>query len=97
MTRWERFYRWMGGKGPSDSPRDACVYHFQIDWEVFRVLQWLGFLKRDATLPDHESGWYVNFRWQWRFWRGPYYDIMLREGFVGRPLLGPPWMEWRKP
>jgi hypothetical protein len=50
-----------------------------------RLAAWLierGFLKRDARLyrgRAREAGYYINFLWQWRFWRGPYQDCLEAE------------------
>ena len=48
-------------------------------WMFHRLLMKLGLLKRDAILSDLESGYYKNMRWQWRFWRGPYRDLLERD------------------
>ncbi len=48
-----------------------------------RCAAWLvehGFLSRDPTLrANHEAAYYINYRWQWRFWRGPYKDCLEAE------------------
>jgi hypothetical protein len=48
-------------------------------------------LRRDPTHPDHEQSWIVHYRWQWRFWRGPYRD-------AGRAMAKKyGWKNWRDP
>ena len=66
-------------------------------WWGFQALINIGLVRRDADLSEWEAGHYKNFRWQWRFWRGPYYDAALKRGFT------PPrwrdtafwWRRWR--
>ena len=76
MTKWARFYRWLGGKGPEDPelrPTDAprlSIHH--LAWILLRC----GFLSRDPNLLPQDASWLVNYRWQWRFWRGPYADCL---------------------
>jgi hypothetical protein len=75
----------MGGKGPDNQ---EVLYVDSHGWghgtqrehaagHIAQALVRFGFLKRDPALPDSEQSWYVNFRWQWRFWRGPYRDAAL--------------------
>lgn len=72
MTRWERFYRWLGGCGPEE------VRTVPEQWELLadrtaRALAWLGFLYRPSRMAF--ASWWVNHRWQWRFWRGRYWVV----------------------
>lgn len=72
MRRWERFYRWLGGRGPELS------WHPEVRLRLCDHLAYFllrrGFLKRDPSLSGRESTYFVNHLWQWRFWRGPYRD-----------------------
>ena len=75
MTRWERFYRWLGGAGPNESRTVPVQWELLADI-VARGLLRGGFIFRQ---PGPEAGWFVNFRWQWRFWRGPYWAAIRWE------------------
>ena len=98
MTLWQRAYRALGGGGPDDPGDDPCgpiapAYH------LFKWCKTLGFIKRDATLPIEEQGWCINFKWQWRFWRGPYYDCFEAWDPPLQPYetgLKGIWARWRR-
>ncbi|KKL56437.1 hypothetical protein LCGC14_2245420 [marine sediment metagenome] len=81
MTRWERFYRALGGTGTEVPPFTSTRLRW---WHVSSHLAWFllrtGFLSRDPDLPLPKAGYFVNYRWQWRFWRGPYRDCLERDG-----------------
>jgi hypothetical protein len=85
MTRWERFYRWLGGVGPGEV-RAAPEQWGLLASNVARALKWLGFIYRQ---PGPEGDWFVNFRWQWRFWRGAYWAVLERN--AARAAL---WHQW---
>jgi hypothetical protein len=73
VTRWERFYRWLGGIGPGEVrtvPEQWELLASHVAWGLLR----LGFLYR----PVDGDSWLVNYRWQWRFWRGPYWAVQER-------------------
>jgi len=83
MTRWERFYRWIGGGGPEtplvwSEKNDRYVTGWPSRFANF--LMRFGFLRCDPALSDLTGSWYVNMRWQWRFWRGPYRDVLEARG-----------------
>lgn len=80
MTRWERFYRWIGGQGPDDPVRATGLrerFASRVAWALLD----LGFLYRDATLRGAYGTWFVNYLWQWRFWRGPYWAVLPGEKY----------------
>lgn len=62
-------------------------------WCVHRLLIKLGLLMRDASLSGMEASHYKNFRWQWRFWRGPYYEAAISMGLVP-PRWRDSWRRW---
>ena len=72
MTLWQRIYSMLGGKPPKASDRGHDGLPKKID--LASLVAWrltsMGFLKRDAALPNREAIWFWNYRWQWRFWRG---------------------------
>lgn len=105
MPLWIRYRRLWYAPGWRLETRDAWIYvlvpfHWpaRLGWELWSrrweghgLLIKLGFLKRDAALPEWEGGYYRNFRWQWRFWRGPYREAALALG-----LVPPRWIDsWR--
>jgi hypothetical protein len=92
MTRWERFYRAMGGVGP-ESPKP----YEDIGWRepffsvshLARILLRRGFLMRDPEVPYLCQAFFTYHRWQWRFWRGPYWAVLERN--AARAAL---WHQW---
>ena len=90
MTMWARIFRRLGGKGPDD----PCVVGTPsrlaetLADGLARGLLRLGFLRRDPELPQLAQGWFVNMRWQWRFWRGAYRDAAIALG-----LRPPTWWQ----
>lgn len=72
MNTWAIVYRTLGGVGPNDRPRRWPF----ADW-TWLGLRSVGLLKRDPALEcegKNLGGYIINWRWQWRFWRGPYGD-----------------------
>ena len=83
MTIWQRIYLILGGEayGCENQRRYIRGDEFgpyppgdQLSW----VLKRFGFLKRDPDLPERAQGYWYNFKWQWRFWRGPYRDVIAK-------------------
>jgi hypothetical protein len=82
MTKWERFYRAVGGKGPENNLQSMRGKFYFASWLANKLIH-LGFLSRDPVLSSTKQGYYTNFKWQWRFWRGPYKNVIeqaKREG-----------------
>jgi hypothetical protein len=98
VTRWEQFYRWIGGTG-AENPEPWGDWRYaplwaQVPGEIARVLLRLGFLSRDPYLDDRVASWFVNHRWQWQFWRGPYramYERVPQTRAYMRGLRPPSW------
>ena len=91
-TLWQRFYRATGGRGPDDAPRLPLTWETPLDFpsSVACALIRAGFLMRDPEVLPPLDSWLINFRWQWRFWRGPYWAVARRDGReLGR------WSLWR--
>lgn len=86
MRLWPLFYRAIGGRGPKDDPSRGWRPGGRLPFSS-TLAYWLvrlGFLSRDPKLSEMAQGFYINFRWQWRFWRGPYHNAMLALGL--KPL-----------
>jgi hypothetical protein len=92
MTRWQRFYKAIGGLGPDDpheSSRQALrlstpvLREFHGPTEIARFLMWLGFLAYDPGIPDYRAGFFYCMKWQWRFWKGPYHDYIVAGAPIG--------------
>ena len=81
MRLWPVLYRLLGGRGPDEQLRDArlIVNHEPPASWLARQFVEHGLLRRDATLPDYQAGWYINFQWQCRFWRGAYWACLERD------------------
>ncbi len=91
MTLWQRFYKAIGGLGPDDDdPKefpswwalpgrmDSRIPAFHGPSELARLLMWLGFLARDPNRIETEASYYYNMKWQWQFWKGPYYEYVVQ-------------------
>jgi len=77
MRIWPVVFRALGGGGPEDTQQYRVARWYDVATWLAVALKTTGFLKRD---PDSQNpSWYINFRWQWRFWRGPYRDCLERE------------------
>ena len=99
MTLWQRFYKAIGGLGPNDPLGDVPngVFGFHGPSQIAVFLMWLGFLAYDPDLPDRESGWFYNMKWQWAFWKGPYHDFVVRHHDRPGFNMKMRWMRSRAP
>ena len=85
MTTWQQIYLILDGGKPGDpqsrffdigEPLPGSVAPGD---QLAQMLKRFGFLKRDPDLPERTQGYWYNFKWQWRFWRGPYRDAIAKQ------------------
>ena len=95
MTKWEKFYRLIGGLGPDDREREKDRRGLRLDFasRVAYCLKRLGFIARNPEVKSWDQAYYINWKWQWKFWRGPYRDVIEHAARAGEvwAQFASPW------
>ena len=107
MTLWQRFFKAIGGLGPDDpedvprwavaESRESLLPEFHGPSEIARFLMWLGLLAYDPEIPDWKRGYFYNMKWQWAFWKGPYYDYVVQNRHLPGHNIKMRWVRSRAP